>query len=71
MSHRSINLHLFFATVAATALGGCSNSEVADVNAKSAAIDDTSPLIKGGKEQPPVKVRGKTLSAREAAGIGR
>jgi hypothetical protein len=56
-------------------LSGCTPSEVGTVGPAddSAATrgDASAPLVKGGKEQPAVKVRGKSVSAREAAGIGR
>ncbi|WP_165075000.1 hypothetical protein [Paludisphaera rhizosphaerae] len=71
MAHRRCFLNLILATAAATSFVGCTSSEVAGPDMKAAATDASSPLIKGGEEQPPVKVKGKTVSAREAAGIGR
>ncbi len=63
------------ALVSSLLLSGCTSSEVGTVgsDAKSAGAqaEASAPLVKGGQEQPAVKVRGKSVSARDAAGIGR
>ena len=63
------------ALVAALLAPGCASDEsgtVGDPKASEARVNDTTaPLVKGGQEQPAVKVKGKSVSAREAAGLGR
>ena len=61
--------------VASLLFVGCSSGEIGTVGSadKSAGpqADASTPLVKGDKEQPPVKLKGKSVSAREAAGMGR
>ncbi|MDG3006712.1 hypothetical protein [Paludisphaera mucosa] len=63
-----------FALVVSLLAAGCTPADTGTVgnpDAKGPQADASAPLVKGGIEQPPVKVKGKTVSAREAAGVGR
>jgi hypothetical protein len=74
MSPRSPLLRSAAALIAALLIAGCQPSDVGTIGSpesKGPETDPSAPLVKGGEVQRPVKVRGKSVSAREALGIGR
>ncbi|WP_165251656.1 hypothetical protein [Paludisphaera soli] len=74
MSPRSPFLRSALVLAATILIAGCQPSEVGTIGSpesKGPETDPSAPVVKGGQVQPPVKVRGKSVSAREALGIGR